>query len=288
MSEFRNISKANYNSLQVSLAKQIANTHSLGRTYFNFSYTLSHSIDNASGFRQRSSSVPTYNPNLYRGSSDQDVRNRITFSGGWDLPFDTMWQSGPKRLTQGWSLFPIVTWRSGLPFDVYARLRDRFNPGAEGPSGAGDPYNVHPNVVGSLAQQNPRLAQDFGNGIGNYWFDPNSLSRDRCGAVVDSTCLPTNAQVVADPSLATYGTLPRNYFRGPSYVNFDLAVSKTTTITERLKLEIRAEFFNVLNHAQFENPGINGNGTSITSSQFGQITSTYDPRIIQLAARLTF
>ena len=287
--EFKNISKANYNSLQASLTKQIGNSHYFGRTYFTLSYTFSHGIDNASGFRQRSSSVPTYHPNLYRGASDQDVRNRLTFSGGWDLPFDTMWKSGPNRLTHGWSLFPIVTWRSGLPFDVYASLNGRYDPGSEGPSGAGDPYNVHPNIVGSLSTQDPRKAQDFGNGVGHYWFDPNSLSRDRCDTVVDSTCLPTSAQVVDDPSLATYGTLPRNYLRGPSYVNFDLELSKTTSITERLKLEFRAEFFNVFNHANFKNPGLGGDGTNMTDSQlFGQITSTYDPRIIQLALRLTF
>jgi hypothetical protein len=98
--------------------------------------------------------------------------------------------------------------------------------------------------------------------------------------------------------VATYGTLPRNFLRGPGHTNFDLAVSKTTTITERVKLEFRAEFFNIFNHANFLNPGVTnaGNstysggssGSNINSSLFGQITSTYDPRIIQLAARLTF
>jgi hypothetical protein len=65
-----------------------------------------------------------------------------------------------------------------------------------------------------------------------------------------------------------------------------------------MKLEIRAEFFNLFNHANFLSPGVNNNGdgtfsggfggTNINSSQFGQITSTYDPRIIQLALRLSF
>ena len=79
--------------------------------------------------------------------------------------------------------------------------------------------------------------------------------------------------------------------------------SKTTAITERVKLEIRAEFFNIFNHANFTNPGIinngvsNGNtnpfvggagGTNPNSSLFGQITSTFDPRIIQLAGRVSF
>jgi len=103
---------------------------------------------------------------------------------------------------------------------------------------------------------------------------------------------------VANPALATYGTLPRNFLRGPGYINIDMAFSKTTAITERLKLEFRAEFFNLFNHVNFTNPGVNNNGdgtfsggaggTNINSGQFGQVTSTYDPRIIQLALRLSF
>jgi hypothetical protein len=109
---------------------------------------------------------------------------------------------------------------------------------------------------------------------------------------------PADSQIVANPSLSTYGTLPRNFLRGPGYINVDMSFSKTTAITERMKLEFRAEFFNIFNHANFQNPGGNGtSGTNINSSLFGQILSTgvgsgstYDPqpRIIQLALRLTF
>jgi Carboxypeptidase regulatory-like domain/TonB-dependent Receptor Plug Domain len=312
--EFKNVTKANYNSLQVSVTRQIADTHWLGRTYFTFAYTFAHSIDNVSGFRQRNSSVPTLDPNLFRSSSDQDIRHRITLSGGWDLPFDRMWSSGPKRLTQGWSVFPVFTWHSGLPYDVFANLPDRYFPGAEGTSGAGDPYNTHANIVGPLTQFNPRTAQTFTNpnsgdtSTGNYWFNPNSLSNAQCTepdfvnpppvCTPGPTMLPSNYQVVLDPSLATYGSLPRNFLRGPGYINFDMAFAKTTAITERTKLEFRAEFFNLFNHANFLNPGVNNLGNGIfsgsnggsnpNSSLFGQITSTYDPRIIQLALRLTF
>lgn len=289
--EFKNVTKASYNSLQASLTRQIADTHYLGRTYFTLAYTWAHSIDNTSGFRQRNSSVPTYNPNLFRASSDQDVRDRITFSGGWDMPWDHLWSSGPKRLTQGWSLFPIVTWRTGFPFDVWALLGDQYNPGAEGPSGAGDPYNVHADIVGPTNTLNPRTSLDFGYGLGNYWFNPNSFTNAQCGDVNDPppctpgpTILPSNAQVVANPALATYGTLPRNFLRGPGFVNFDLAFSKTTPLVgERTKLEFRAEFFNIFNHANFQSPN-----TNIYSGFFGEVTSTYDPRIIQLALRLSF
>jgi hypothetical protein len=277
--EFKNVSHSNYHSLQASLTRQLTDARYIGRTYFTLGYTWSHGIDNASGFRERNSGVPTYNPGLFRASSDQDVRNRITFSGGWDMPWDKAWESGPKRLTQGWSLFPIVTWHGGFPYDVFARLGDRFNPGSEGPSGAGDPYNVHANVVGPTNSLNPRQLQNPGASLGYspgyFWVNPTSF---------DNTQYPSNDQVVANPSLATYGTLARNFLRGPGYINFDLALSKTTAlIGERTKLEFRAEFFNIFNHANFLNPV-----TNINSGQFGQVTSTHDPRIIQLALRLSF
>jgi Carboxypeptidase regulatory-like domain/TonB dependent receptor-like, beta-barrel/TonB-dependent Receptor Plug Domain len=293
ISEFRNVTKASYNALVASLTKQIGNSPIVGRTYFTLGYTLSHEIDNVSGFRQRNSTVPSIDSDLFRASGDTDVRSRITFSGGWDLPFEHMWQSGPKKLTQGWSLFPIVTWRTGFPIDVAANLSSAFTSGSEGPSGLGDPLVVHANVVGPTNTFNPKNPQDFGQGLANYWFNPNSFSNAQCplgSASTPGSCVPGPAmfpsddQVVQNPSLATYGTLPRNSLRGPGRTNFDLALSKTTALYgERLKLEFRAEFFNIFNHTEFNNPD-----TDILSPTFGQILTTADPRIIQLALRLSF
>jgi Carboxypeptidase regulatory-like domain/TonB dependent receptor-like, beta-barrel/TonB-dependent Receptor Plug Domain len=312
--EFKNIANATYNALQASVTKQMSSSR-LGSTYFTFAYTFGHSIDNASGFRQRNSTTPSFDPTEFRASSDQDIRHRITFSGGWDLPFDQMWTSGPKRLTQGWSLFPIVTWHTGQPYDIFAFLNNRFDPGNEGPSGAGDPDNAHANIVGPVNVFNAHNAQTFtnpntgGTSTGNYLFNPTSFSNFQCPEPQNITpgappCVPgpgvfpSSAQVVANPALATYGTVPRNFLRGPSYFNTDIAISKTTAITERVKLEIRADFFNIFNRVNFTNPGVTNNGdgtftggavgTNINSDQFGQITSTYDPRIIQLAAKISF
>ena len=73
-------------------------------------------------------------------------------------------------------------------------------------------------------------------------------------------------------------------FRGPNRTNLDLAISKVTPLTgERLKMEFRAEFFNIFNTAQFRDPS-----TSITSGTFGQISTTYDPRIIQFAVKFSY
>lgn len=263
--QFENIVNANFNSMEASLQKRVGDTP-IGTTYFTLSYTWGHSIDNASGFQNRGYQVPAYNADQFRANSDFDVRQRIVFSGGWDLPFDRLWKSGPRRLTQGWSLYPIASYRTGFPLDIFAGFSTSST--SPGPSGAGDRDQVRANLVGhSVTTLNPRQP-------GNYYFNPNQFNND----------FPSNAQVLADPSLRTYGTLPRNFFRGPGRSNFDLAIAKMTSIYgERAKLEFRAEFFNILNAVEFSNPV-----TSIESGTFGQILSTADPRIIQFALRLTF
>jgi hypothetical protein len=86
MPEFRNASNANFNSLQASLRKLAYTSQTFGRSYFALAYTYSHNIDNASGFRNRNSQVPYYHPDYFRTSSDFDLRHRLVFSGGWDLP----------------------------------------------------------------------------------------------------------------------------------------------------------------------------------------------------------
>jgi hypothetical protein len=293
---FKNVTKASYNGLIASLTRQLTDARFIGRTYFTFAYTYAHSIDNTSGFRERNSQVPTYNPNLFRASSDFDVRHRITFGGGWDLPFERAWSSGPKRLTQGWSLYPIVSWRTGFPLDVLAQVDTSGGFTNPGVTGAGDivPYA---NLTGQpITTFDPHQVQTINGVTGNFFFDPAAFTTAQVGGSIacgapSQSCFPSTDQVVANPALRTYGSVPRGVLRGPGRTNFDLTLSKTTAITERLKLEIRGDAFNLLNHAEFANPS-----TNITSSRFGRITTTGDPgppidhheRIIQLAARFTF
>jgi hypothetical protein len=290
--EFKNLANANFNSLEASLTKQVTDTKFFGTTYFTLGFTYGHSIDNSSGFRNRNFQVPAYNSGQFRSSSDYDIRDRVVFSGGWDLPFDRHWESGPKRLTKGWSLYPIVSWRTGFPLDVNARLGYEYDYTQPGPSAAGDPYLVNALLVGdSLTTYNPKTNQTINGNPGNYYFSPNNWTNaenpeptsggDPC-AGADPTIFPSQACAVANPSVRTYG-FPRNSFRSVGRTNFDLAIAKTTSITERINAEFRAEFFNVLNHAEFRPPDTNINDTT-----FGQFTATYDPRIIQLALRVTF
>ena len=279
--QFSNVSFANFSSLEASLTKQLGDNRYVGNTYFTLAYTYGHSIDNSSGFRNRDSQVPYYNIGQFRASSDFDVTDRLTFSGGWDLPFDRAWASAPKRLVKGWSLYPIFTWRTGFPLSISSGF-STANLSDPGPSGAGDGYLanavfapgfnkitiMNPRHVGSCVNPNTGLPQ-----TGNLYFN--------CAAF----------QAIADVPGTGYG-LPRDFFRGPGRTNFDLALAKTTAITERVNLEFRVEAFNLFNHAEFANPD-----TTLTSQTFGQITSTtfgsgvnelQTQRILQLAARLTF
>jgi hypothetical protein len=272
--EFRNTSSASYNSMLLSLQKQILSSGIFGRSYFTLAYTYSHNIDNASGFQNRNVTVPYYDPGLFRASADMDVRNRIVFSGGWELPFEQAWENGPKRLTKGWNVFPIVSWHTGVPLDIFANLPSAFDFNSPGPSAAGDAGLVRANLVKPVQIFDPRTRRTIAGDTGNFWFDPTSFS---------NTNFPSDAAAVAAPELRTYGSLPRNYLRGPGDYDIDMAFSKTTPIREGMRIELRADFFNLLNHAEFSNPD-----TNISSPTFGRLLYTYQPRIIQLALRLSF
>jgi hypothetical protein len=312
--EFQNVSNANYNAFEASLTRQPRDSR-IGTVYYTLAYTYGHNLDNASGFEQRNYAVPTYSPRLFYASGDSDVRHRISLSGGWDLPFDRVWAAGPKRLTKGWSLYPILTYRTGFPFDIPAQLPDYTDPLNPGSSGAGDPVISRAAVVAPIRTFDPRKVrtiQEITYGTnpstggcqvttqavtGNFIFDPNSFSNvplensNYFDGGSPNPCFP-QVDPVNNPADRTYG-LARNVLRGPTLTNLDIALAKTTSITERFKLEFRAEFFNALNHPEFAQPTLLDGAANIESPTFGQITTTgtfrgATPRIGQFALRLTF
>jgi len=278
--EFSNVSFANFNSLEASLTKQNGENRIFGNTYFTLGYTYGHSIDNSSGFRNRDSQVPYYEPDVFRASSDFDLTNRVTFSGGWDVPFDRL-SGAPKRLVKGWSLYPIFSWRTGFPLSISSGLPANYSD--PGPSGAGDGY---------LA--NAVFAPGFTNiAIMNPRHTGASCNNSYAG-VTETQNLYFNCaafQPIADVPGSGYG-LPRDFFRGPGRTNLDMTLAKNTAFTERISLELRMDVFNVFNHAEFTNPD-----TNLYSQTFGEITSTsfgsgvnqiQTQRIVQIAARLSF
>jgi len=276
LDEFANVANAHYNSLAAGLSKRMSDVKYLGVVGFQLSYTYGKSMDNASGFRSRDSRVPTYKYGQFPGPSDFDLTHFVSFSGTWEMPFAKAWSNGPRRLTRGWNLSPIITYRSGQTLDVTAGLtRTATKPG---PSGAGDPQLVRANLVSQIQFQDPEAYKAIGGKSGNFMFDPSAFER------VSLLALYNNNAAVTNPALRTYGSLGRNAFRGPDRLNTNLSIGKVTDLfRERVKLEIRGDFFNLFNNTQFGAPN-----TTITSGTFGQISTTGDPRIIQLSARFTF
>lgn len=148
-----------------------------------------------------------------------------------------------NAITRLWIVSPIITLQSGQPFN----LSDGTDVSLTG-VGAD-----RPNVVATTNVLPHTLAQ---------YFNPAAFGVQPVG---------------------TYGNLGRDALINPGSVNWDMALSRDFKFMERYMLYVRADFFNVMNHANW-----NGPSTGITSSTFGQITSFGGPRLIQLALKFYF
>ena len=285
MNEFQNVGRANYNALQTNLTKRLSDSR-FGNTFFTLAYTWSHELDNESGYRQRNNFVPYYNHNQFWSSGDADVRQFLSLSGGWELPFQRL-TTHAGWFTKGWTLYPIVTWRSGFPLDVMASPGAESSISSPGPSGAGDIQVVRSDLVAPIQYMDPGAYRTInvttngsGEQSGNYWFTPNSFSNAREVAL-------NAAATTVDPATLlnqfTYGTFGRNALRGPGAFNANLSIAKTFRLREATELEFRVDAFNVFNNVEFGNPD-----TNIGDQSFGQISSTADPRIMQVALHLKF
>ena len=276
----RSLGNSNYEGLLVSVTKRMSNSV-IGETFFTAGYTYSKTMSDQDAYLQQ---VSAYNSHQFYAPAAYDVPQRFVLSGGWTLPFDRMWHSGPKRLTDGWTLFPIFSTQSGFPVDFGSGIS--VSPSLPGPAGDGRPNLVRPDWTGGSEQMvSPETVQTYViNGVsrtGHFFFNPSNFLIPACWS---SKAAPGSGVAGACPT-PTYGNLQRNTFRGPGLTNFDLSLEKKTAITERLQLLFRAEYFNVLNHTEFLSPF---GQVSVRSALVGQSTSTAPARIGQLALKLVF
>jgi hypothetical protein len=224
--------------------------HSSGRLDVLIGYTYSKSIDDASGIG--GSYLNPYNYQLSRALSAFDMKHNFVASYDYQLPFDRLWGGPNSRLAAGWRIVGVTHITSGLPISL-SESDDRSLLGATG-GGTSSSVDLPQYLGGRLTFQNPRS--------GLPYFNTDAFSVEPLGQI---------------------GSASRRSFYGPGFVNTDLSLIKDTRITERISSEFRAEFFNTFNHANFYNP----NGT-VNSSLFGMITRARDPRIGQLALKISF
>ncbi|HET9406067.1 MAG TPA: carboxypeptidase regulatory-like domain-containing protein [Candidatus Sulfotelmatobacter sp.] len=237
-----------YNSFQATIERKAGDLTLLA------SYTLAKAIDNSSGFNDN---VNFQNPRLSRGLSDTDVHHNFVASYIWAIPFQRAFVRLPKRLTQGWQLQGIVHLATGFPISLQQSGEDI--------SLAGSSSTDMPDLVGKVKIVNPRN------------FNPNCPNSD--GTLGATGCYFLPQAFAPNTTLGTFGTANRRFFHGPGINSFDMGLTKGIRITEAKSIEIRGEFFNIFNHAQFLNPSgdIDGN--------FGVVTNARDPRIGQLSAK---
>jgi len=286
--------KSNYNSLQTSL--RVTNYHGfMSIVNYVWSRSLDNSSDGEDFIPNAAQPQNSTAPQLEYGPSSFNVPQRFVWVAGYELPK----QGGNlARLKDGWGFNSSLNLQSGQPFTLNYNAEDDY-------SGGGDGYD-RPDVVGPITydKSNPANFLQLSS-----FAMPCTNNGSYSGFASD--CVPGTRH---------YGNLGRNALSGPTYKQWDFAIYKNTALTERMNLQIRADFFNILNHPNFANPVLPAfiadpasnistacgcgfappsNGREVGNGAY-QITATGDvgignpflggggPRGIQLAAKLSF
>ncbi|MGH9632529.1 MAG: hypothetical protein ACRD7E_29845, partial [Bryobacteraceae bacterium] len=246
-SELKNFATSKYHGLTAKVEKRFSRGFSLLG-----SYAWQKSIDLNSQFGG-SSPQDIRNISNDLGPSEFDQTHISNISYVWQLPFGSDWAALPRALFGGWQTTGILTMETGRPFNMTLPF-DNANVGARG-------NFQRPNLVGDPFPSGWEKTY----GPGGLYFDP---------AAFDA------------PPQYTFGNLGRNALRGPGFINLDFGLFKNFNFSERYRLQIRGEAFNLLNNSNFGNPG-----GSFGTPNFGRITgmsATAIQRQIQLGAKLYF
>jgi hypothetical protein len=247
---------SNYHALQTSL--RVNNWRGLTSAV---NFVWSHSIDNASDSEdfipnaaQPNNSLAT---NLERGNSNFDIRRRFTWNFGYEIP---KMSGSMAKLKNGWGLDGVLNLQDGQPFQLNYNFEGDY-------SGSGEGFD-RPDVVGPIRYGKApfnfldltafQVPCTFGNTTA-------LLNPDLSATTGDSNCKAGTRH---------FGNLGRNALRGPAFKEVNLSIFKNTPLTERITLQFRAEFFNILNHPNFANPNLPNFITDPASAGIGTITST--------------
>jgi len=234
---------ASYNALTISGKRRFSNG-----LMFDANWTWSHSIDDASdpGATLNETNLPqnVYNLAAEKASSSFDHRQRLVMSLLYEIALPKGSSRWVRALLGQWQAGGNFTAQSGAPFTVNIGS-DQANIGA-GPA-------QRPNVAGN-PNEGPKTPQE--------WF---------------------NTAVFSLPQLYTFGNSSRNSVIAPGLQEIDLSLQKNIPVSERAKLQFRAEAYNLANHPNFNVP----NRTAFTAN-FGTISSAQDSRQLQLALKLAF
>ena len=253
---------SSYNGLQLSIKRRLDKGF-----LFDLEYSLGHGIDDVDDQGLFASDPQdTNNFKAERGNGSGDIRHNVSFNTIYELPFGRGQRllgsanGAVDRIVGGWNIAALGILRTGVASTVHIGTNTFGN---------GDFTNQRPNRVPGVSQ--------YGKGSG-----PDNF---------------LNGAAYSLPAPGTFGNLGRDTFYGPSYKQIDFSILKKTRLTEKKNLEFRAEFFNLFNHPNFDEPngfwGTDASGKVFAS--FGQIFNTLGrtlgvgtSRQIQLALRFNY
>jgi len=256
-----------YNALLLKVEKRLSNHYTI-LTNYTYAHCLS-SVD----FTGELAGNAYQNPAWRDGeTSNCDADRRHVFN--LSLVATSGGLSGNaylKYLTKNWSVSPLVTLETGLPFTI----TDGTDVSLTGEG------SDRPNIAPGVAPY-PTVKTT------NAWF--NSGLQGTPAFVVGSCGAGNYTAPASNPycePLGTFGDMTRNKLYGPGTIQWDMALSRTFELAKdentRWKLDVRADFFNIMNHANWNSPS-----AAISSSTFGQVTGFGSPRQIQMALKLHF
>ena len=222
--QLNSVGTSNYNALQTSF--KVRSWRGLTST---FGYTWSHALDEISEYRAAIADDASKIKRDY-GNGDYDTRHLFTANITYAIP---EYSRGPKFLTRGWEVTSLMNWHTGQPYDETL----------SGLSLVGDPFA---GVSHSFSAK----------GGGTQWLNPAAFCAPGVGTCPTGPIVGTPGSEGSGGGLSLLGNLSRNKFYGPGYGDVDLSILKTIPIRERLKVQLRAEMFNLFNRVNLQSgPG---------------------------------
>ncbi len=259
---FVNVFTSNYHSLQTQVQKRFS-----GNSMVNLSYTWSHGLTTDPADRSTGgAALPQVTGDLRDnyGPTIGDRRHVLTANFVWEIPWTHSLQGAAKHVLDGWQFSGVQTFQTGLPLTAVLGNGGCTSGGGApcvDPTGSGcllgaSPLGCRPNLIGNPNSGTPTYAQ---------WFNLSAFA-------------------VPGSSQTTETTEPPGAIRGPGFWRTDLSLFKNMKFGERVSGQFRWETFNTFNHT---NP-ICCASLNFTSTLFDKVTSTRDPRIMQLGLKLNF
>ena len=231
-----------YHSAQLEVNKRFS-----GGLQLSTNYTFSKALDSSSTISLGGCVANPYNIRASKGRSDFDRTNSLVISGIYTPPVMRQQKSLVSRVLGGWSISGITTLQSGAPVNATTGQ----NTALDGTTCQG---SYHPDIVGQIMREHATtddmLAQYF------------------------------NRSAFAMPGVGRYGSAARNMFSGPGLATVDSALLKDITVTEGTRFQLRAEFSNMFNRVNFNNPI-----AQLANPRYGQITGAGAGRAIQLGLK---